>query len=80
MPRHAAAGSIVALLAVTLPGSARAEIVEVSPGMDVEAAINALAPGDELVVHGGIYTLSGRFGITVVMIAINTKLIAAAAG
>lgn len=80
MPRHAAAGSIVALLAVTLPGSARAEIVEVSPGMDVEAAINALAPGDELVVHGGTYTLSGRFGITVVGTEVAPIVIRAADG
>jgi MYXO-CTERM domain-containing protein len=40
---------------------------EVSPGDDVEAAINALEPGDELIVHGGTYTLDeSRFGIEVV--------------
>lgn len=45
---------------------AHAGIKEVSPGEDVEAIINGLAPGDELIVHGGTYPLSGRFGITVV--------------
>lgn len=45
---------------------AHAGIKEVSPGEDAEAIINGLVPGDELIVHGGTYALSGRFGITVV--------------
>lgn len=39
---------------------------EVMPGMDVEAAIAQLGPGDELVVHGGTYELSGRFTVDLV--------------
>jgi hypothetical protein len=45
--------------------AAAAETYEVSPGEDVEAAIAMLAPGDELIVHGGTYTLTERFGIDV---------------
>lgn len=56
-----AAGSAVGLA----PVSAWAEVFEVTPADDLEAAINALEPGDELVVGGGTYTLTERFGVTV---------------
>ncbi len=56
-----AAGS-VALLTAT---SAAAEPKEIGPGDDVRAAINALKPGDELVLRGGTYTFTARFGLTV---------------
>ncbi|MBL8953273.1 MAG: right-handed parallel beta-helix repeat-containing protein [Myxococcaceae bacterium] len=37
---------------------------EIGPGMDVEAEVALLNPGDELVLRGGLYTLpAGRFGI-----------------
>lgn len=55
--------SLSALLGTSAP--ALADVFEVSPGDDVEAAIAMLAPGDELIVHGGTYTLTERFGIDV---------------
>jgi MYXO-CTERM domain-containing protein len=55
---------LLALLWLTAP--AAAGTVEVSPGDNVEAAIAALQPGDELVVHGGTYSNTDRFGIDVV--------------
>jgi hypothetical protein len=55
--------------------------MEVSPGDDVEAAINSLAPGDELIVHGGMYMLDdSRFGITVEGTAAMPIVIRAADG
>jgi len=53
------------VVAVMLPASAVAEIIEVGPDDDVEAAINALQPGDELVLQGGTYTLSERFSFDI---------------
>src|SRR5688572_14379031 len=44
---------------------ASAATVELGPTDDVEAAINAAAPGDEIVLSGGTYTLTERFGISV---------------
>ncbi len=44
---------------------AHAQVIEVGPGDDLEAAVNALAPGDELVLQGGTYELSGRFAMSV---------------
>jgi hypothetical protein len=45
--------------------SAHAQGGEVGPDDDLEAAINALAPGDELVLQGGTYELSERFAMSV---------------
>jgi hypothetical protein len=45
-------------------GSARAASTEVGPGDDVESAMNALQPGDELVLRGGDYTLTDAWHIT----------------
>jgi len=45
--------------------SAAAETKEIGPGDDVGAAINALKPGDELLLRGGTYTFTSRFGLTV---------------
>ncbi|MBM4361588.1 MAG: right-handed parallel beta-helix repeat-containing protein, partial [Deltaproteobacteria bacterium] len=52
------------LLLVALASTARAATTEIGPGDDAEAAMNALRPGDELVLRGGTYPLSGRFGVT----------------
>ncbi|HZO11799.1 MAG TPA: hypothetical protein VFB62_01020, partial [Polyangiaceae bacterium] len=49
---------------VTLSSAARADTFEVAPGDDVEAAAAMLQPGDELVLAGGTYTLTDRFGIS----------------
>ncbi|RYZ06775.1 MAG: hypothetical protein EOO73_14595 [Myxococcales bacterium] len=45
--------------------SAAAATVELMPGDDVEGAINAAMPGDEIVLAGGTYELTERFGISV---------------
>jgi MYXO-CTERM domain-containing protein len=50
------------LLTVSRAGAA---IVELTPADDVEAAINAAMPGDEIVLGGGMYALTERFGISV---------------
>lgn len=44
---------------------AAAAVVNVAPGDDVEAAINAAQPGDEIVLADGEYVLADRFGITI---------------
>src|SRR5215813_13246791 len=40
---------------------------EAHPGDDIETLWNALGPGDELILHGGIYdvTAGGRFAVDV---------------
>ena len=60
-----ACGLSVALSAFLAPSASRAQSVEVGPSDDVEAAINALGPGGELILQGGTYTLTSRFGVTV---------------
>jgi MYXO-CTERM domain-containing protein len=50
------------LLTVSRAGAAT---VDVTPADDVEAAINAAMPGDEIVLGGGMYALTTRFGISV---------------
>src|SRR6185503_8451562 len=42
-----------------------AAVVEVGPGDDVEGAMNALQPGDELVLQGGDYTLTDAWHVTI---------------
>jgi hypothetical protein len=42
-------------------GIARATVIEISPGDDFRGAMQNLAPGDTLVMHGGMYTLSSYF-------------------
>ena len=59
---------------------AAAATFEVSPGDDVAAAVAGLAPGDELVVHGGDYPLGSRFGIEVVGTSLAPIVIRAADG
>jgi len=53
------------LLSLALCG-ANAAAVDITPSGDLRAAIAALKPGDELVLGGGTYTMSSRFGVTVV--------------
>ena len=50
---------VFALTICALP--ARAALITAGPADDVEAVINALAPGDELVLEAGTYTLTERF-------------------
>lgn len=56
----------LAALALALPRLAAAAPTEVNPGDDLGAAINALAPGDELILHGGTYEQTARLGLTIV--------------
>ena len=53
---------LVGVLAWTGAAGAQATI---APGDDVAAAINALRPGDELILSGGEYTLDGRLGVDI---------------
>src|SRR5687768_8034920 len=63
--RAAAFGARATLSLFGIAASAHAEVVEVGPSDDVEAAINGASPGDEIVLAGGTYTPTGRFGISV---------------
>jgi MYXO-CTERM domain-containing protein len=56
----------IALCILAATGAAHGEVIEVGPADDVEAAMNALAPGDELVLAGGTYTLTDAWHITMV--------------
>ncbi len=49
----------------TLP--ARAALITAGPADDVEVVINALAPGDELVLEAGTYTLTERFSFACIL-------------
>ena len=71
-----AATAVVALAA----RPAAAGTVEVTTADDVEAAIGRLQPGDELIVHGGTYTLTSRFSFSLVATAAQPIVIRAAAG
>ncbi|MEM9193281.1 MAG: chloramphenicol resistance protein, partial [Myxococcota bacterium] len=52
----------------------------VGPADDVEAAINSLGPGDELILEDGMYELSSRFAIDIAGTADNPIVIRAADG
>lgn len=54
--------------------------VELGPSDDVEAALNALGPGDEAILADGMYTLSGRFGLAITGTADEPIVIRAADG
>jgi MYXO-CTERM domain-containing protein len=60
--RSVSCGASCVLLTVSYAGAAT---VELTPADDVESAINAAMPGDEIVLGGGMYALTERFGITV---------------
>lgn len=47
------------------PSIAGAEVFSGGPSDDIEAMINALQPGDELVLSGGLYTLTERFSFAI---------------
>lgn len=56
------------VLVAATPSNALAEVFTAGPsdGIDnIEATINALEPGDELVLSGGTYTLEGRFSFSI---------------
>ena len=68
------------VLVLALASTAHAGTFEATPADDLEAKINALVAGDELIVHGGTYTLSGRFGISLAGTAAAPIVIRAADG
>ena len=53
-------------LACTLALPISAVTTEIGPGDNLQASVNALQPGDELVLRGGTYTLGSRFSIQLV--------------
>ena len=53
---------VLTLVLGTTPALAQ---IEIDPSDDVEAMLNALEPGDEVVLADGMYLLSGRFGLTI---------------
>lgn len=59
---------------------AEAATIEISSGDNFEAAVENLKPGDILIVHGGIYSGSGRISITVEGTATSPVVIQAAPG
>lgn len=65
---------------VLTAATAHAGVVEVTPADDLRAAMAALTPGDELIVHGGTYTMTSRFGVSVVGTAAAPITIRAADG
>lgn len=69
---------LAAALAAAAP--AAADTFEATPADDLEQKIATLRPGDELIVHGGTYTLSGRFTVSLVGTAAAPIVIRAADG
>ena len=57
--------AIVTWMALASPSDASAEVFNGGPSDDIEAMINALQPGDELVLAGGMYTLTERFSFAI---------------
>jgi MYXO-CTERM domain-containing protein len=53
------------LAALSWAAPARADVVNAGPSDDVESIIGGLAPGDELVLAGGTYTLTERFSFDI---------------
>ena len=51
------------VLASTLALPAGAVTTEIGPGDNLQATVNTLQPGDELILRGGTYTLGSRFSI-----------------
>src|SRR5690606_24370498 len=66
--------------AAVLAMPASAAVVNVGPGDDVEAAINAAQPGDEIVLAGGMYMLTERFSFDIAGTEAQPIIIRAADG
>ncbi len=52
------------LLTVSAPAAPAFAQMTAGPSDDVETIMNGLGPGDELILDDGMYTLSGRFGVS----------------
>jgi MYXO-CTERM domain-containing protein len=61
MTRYCVAGVAVFSLFLGTANVAQGAIIQAGPSDDVEGMINALVPGDELVLAEGVYTLTDRF-------------------
>ena len=55
----------IVLSALLLSTSALAETYEANPPDDIESMIAMLEPGDELIIHGGMYETTERFSIDI---------------
>ncbi|HEY3237176.1 MAG TPA: right-handed parallel beta-helix repeat-containing protein [Polyangiaceae bacterium] len=75
-----AALCLISAAAVLFERDIRAASIEIGPADDLITAANALLPGDELVLRGGTYTLSRRFGLGASGTAAAPILIRAKAG
>jgi MYXO-CTERM domain-containing protein len=64
MPNGAIRSGVAAAATLLVAIQSRAASVELGPGDGVEAAMNALKPGDELVLRGGAYTLTDAWHVT----------------
>lgn len=70
----------LALLTLLLPCPARAAVYQIDPGDSLQAAIDLLLPGDQLVLEGGTYVLSSRLSVAVTGTPLQPIVIRAAAG
>ena len=60
MPRHPR----TTCFALLLCAGAQAATIEIGPGDDFRTAMQELRAGDTLVMHGGAYTLSAYFALS----------------
>ncbi len=63
--RAVSVAALLVWLGLWVPSRSEAEVVLAGPSDDVEARINALQPGDELILSGGMYALSERFSFAI---------------
>ena len=63
--RASSVAALLVWLGLWVPSVSEAEVVLAGPSDDVEARINALQPGDELILSGGTYALSERFSFAI---------------
>lgn len=75
--KHVAASLAFLVSFAAAPASAQ---LMLGPADDVEAALNALSPGDEVVLADGMYTLTSRFSFSAVGTSAAPILIRAADG
>ncbi|MGE0788493.1 MAG: right-handed parallel beta-helix repeat-containing protein [Sandaracinaceae bacterium] len=68
------------VLAGLLAASTASAQIMLGPTDDVESALNALDPGDEVILADGMYSLSGRFSFTAIGTAAQPIVIRAADG